>query len=126
MNTHDPWAILAEQGVLFRLSPTHMQKWEYTVLPLETNWHGPYVSREEALRAALRHLLSWNNSSVNVMSSTESITAQLRMLEQELFALYRARAIRGVTNSFDLEPRIMELLEQIKRIEKLKEQSGDR
>jgi hypothetical protein len=127
MHTHDPWSILAERGIHFRLGTAYPQGWEYTLPMLEATWYGPYVSREEALRAALRHLFTLIQRGASTMPSATLTAAtnypsvsyeeQLKMLRRQLRALELARASQGVTSAPDLDPRIEAAVEQIEQIE---------
>ena len=127
MNIHDPWSILAEQGIHFRPATAYPKGWEYTLPMLVATWYGPYVSREEALRAALRHLFTLVQSGANTVTPTsvtndttkltEAVMEQLRFLYRQLFALQRARALQGVAGAPELDPRIEAVKEQIEQIE---------
>ena len=121
INTQDPWAILAEQGILFRPSATYADCWEYIIPTLMEIWYGPYPTREEALRSALNRLLT------SAVSRAEMIdpTTQLEKLREHLYVLHLARARRGITQSSDLEPQIENLRKKIKQLEERIEQSGD-
>ncbi len=134
MDTQDTWAILAEQGVLFRPVSPPTQGWEYRISTLTLTWYGPYPTREEAFRAALRHLLSQLQSISGTVGATaqattttnlsEQLAAQLQMLQQQLFELQRAEALLGIAHAPEFRPRIDNLREQIKRIQERMAQSS--
>jgi hypothetical protein len=127
MDTHDPWSILAEQGIHFRPGTAYPQGWEYALPTLAATWYGPYVSREEALRAALRHLFTLVQSgasttpSATVTAATASPSVdyeeQLKMLRRQWMALQRALALQGIASAPELGPRIEAVEEQIEQIE---------
>ena len=127
MGIQDAWAILAEQGLLFRPALAHKPGWEYTITKLGEAWYGLYTTREEALRAALRHLLDLipkGSAIVEPAAPASAVTeprsagpeSQLRPLLEQLRYLYIEAARRGIVGSSELEPRIAHLIEQIKRI----------
>jgi Arc/MetJ-type ribon-helix-helix transcriptional regulator len=132
MDAQDAWMILAEQGILFRPVSPPTQGWEYTISMPTLTWYGPYPTREEALRAALRHLLSQAQNSPSTIesaaqgttatSSSEQLTAQLQLLRQQLFELHRAEALLGIAHAPEIRPRIEKLKEQIKHIQERIEQ----
>jgi hypothetical protein len=126
MDTHDPWNILAEQGIHFRLGTAYPQGWEYALPMLTVTWYGSYVSREEALRAALRHLFALIQSGASTMPSA-TITAtivhpsvdygeQLKVLRQQLRTLELANATQGIASDPELELRIGAVMRQIEQI----------
>ena len=126
MDTHDPWHILAEQGIHFRLGTADPQAWEYALPTLAATWYGPYISRAEALRAALRHLFTMAQTGASTMPSATGTTAtaypsvdyaeQLKVLWRQLWALERARALKAVASDPELDPRIDAVKEQIEQI----------
>ena len=130
----DTWTILAEQGVLFRPISPPMHGWEYRISMLTLTWYGPYPTREEAFRAALRYLLSQIQSisgtvgaAVQTTTTTnlsEQLAAQLQVLQQQLFELQRAEALLGIAHAPEFRPRIENLREQIKHIQERIEQSS--
>jgi hypothetical protein len=127
MDAHDPWNILAEQGIHFRPATGYPQGWEYALLMLTATWYGPYVSREEALRAALRHLFalvqsgSISMASANIPTGASNPLAtsaeQLKVLRQQLRALYLTNASQGIAIDSELNPQIADLIRQIEQIE---------
>jgi len=128
MVAQDVWLVLAEQGLLFRPAHAHGSGWEYTITKLGETWYGPYATREEALRAILRHLLDLLPegaaiiepailASATTASRSDDLEAQLRSLREQLRYLEIEAARRGIAGSSELEPRITDLIEQIRRIE---------
>lgn len=125
MDEQEPWSILAEQGILFRPSLQYREGWEYAMPTFVASWYGPYATRAEALRAALRQLLSMVALTAGSTSDAESLAAQVQALQRRLSALHLEWAMRGGMYSADLDPQIDDVREQIKRLKRRLEQAGD-
>ena len=135
-DTHDLWSLLAAEGLHVRPVPADPQRWEYTLPLLDPAWHGPYTTREAALTAALRQLLSLALTGTSLLRAAQAASSatlqppadpatQVKPLRQELRELEKVRALRGIMNASDLEPRIAYLREQIVQLEKRMAQSGE-
>jgi hypothetical protein len=135
MDEHDAWFILAEQGIVIEPTAANRLNWQYAFPMLEATWYGPYDTRNDALRAALRHLLllaQRSFSAIGHMPTTQmpaenpstDLATQLKTLKTLWWELTMARAAMGIRESIDLEVRIKQVNEQIAGLEEQLKQSG--
>ena len=124
MDEHDAWFILAEQGILIEPIAADRSSWQYAFPMLEPTWYGSYDTRNDALRAALRHLLLLAQHSISAtgqvpttQTSAEKpstdLAIQLKTLKAMWHELQLARARVGIKESVDLDLRIKHVEEQI-------------
>jgi hypothetical protein len=136
MDERDAWMILAEQGIVIEPTAADRSSWQYAFPLFDATWYGAYDTRNDALRAALRHLLLLAQRSFSAIgqvptiqtpaeNSSADLTTQLRTLKTLLWELTMARAGVGVREGVDLNVRIKQVEEQIARLQEQLKQSGD-
>ena len=129
MNEHDPWTILSEQGVSIRPLAADRSSWQYGFPTLEATWYGPFDTRSDALRAALRHLFLLAQRSSSIIGNIPTIqmsagpsssdpATQLKTLEELLRQLELARAMVEPRDAADLEVRLKHVREQIEHLDR--------
>jgi hypothetical protein len=136
MDEHVAWFILAEQGIVIEPTAANRSNWQYAFPMLEATWYGPYDTRNDALRAALRHLLLLAQRSFSAIGQVPTtqmpaedpstdLATQLKTLKALRRELELARAQMGMTENVDLDIRIKHVGKQIARLEEQLKQSGD-
>jgi hypothetical protein len=136
MDERDIWSILAEQGIVIEPTAANRSSWQYAFPMLEATWYGAYDTRNDALRAALRHLLLLAQRSFSAIGQVpttqmpaKNLSADLATQLETLTTLWRELRVEdaqmGITGRVDREIRIKQVREQIAHLQEQLKQSGD-
>ena len=134
MDKHDAWFILAEQGIVIEPTAADRSSWQYAFPLLEATWYGPYDTRNDTLRAALRHLLLLAQRSFSPIGQVpptqmpaENPSADLATQLKALTTLWRELQVEdaqmGIKGRITRVVRIKQVEEQIARLKKQLKQS---
>lgn len=111
--------LLAEEGIKIRCLMHDNNVWEYQLSIIAEDWYGSFSSEEEAIRAALQHVI---RLAIGVSDRVKlkpippvppSVEQQRQVLTQRYMHLQMRKALEGIQSWPEINPQLEKLREEI-------------